>query len=102
MGVIGWDFGKRYVLAGSVKRTDLMVGAEERAQGCDVWRDVEGKGEVVAVEDQGCEGVGAIVQHALGVAFANDDDLAPEVEQHGVGLPAANELDGVVVDAGAQ
>ena len=57
---------------------------------------------MVAFEDQGREGVGAVVQHLLGAALANDDDLGPKVEEHGVGLPASDKFDGVAVDAGAQ
>ena len=68
----------------------------------DGLRDVEGKGEVVAFEDQGREGAGAVVQHLLGEALANDDDLGPKVEEHGVGLPASDEFDGVLVDARAE
>ena len=84
-----------------MKRTDLWVGAEEGTDVCDVLRDVVRKGEGVGFEGHGCEGVAAVVQHALGKLLANDEDLGPQVEEHGVGLPPADEFDGVTDDASA-
>ena len=65
-------------------------------------REVEGEREGVVLEDQGREGVGSVVQHLLGEPLANDDGLGPKVEEHGVGLPAPDEFDGVLVDARAE
>ena len=85
-----------------MKRTDLLAVAEEVTDVCDLLRDVFRKGEGVGFEGHGREGVAAVVQHVLGKALANDEDLGPQVEDHRVGLPTSDEFDGVAVDAGAE
>ena len=60
-----------------------------------------GKCEGVRVGGQGHEGAVAIVEHFLGKASIDDQDLGAEVEEHGVRFPASDELDGVTVDASA-
>ena len=50
---------------------------------------------------KGREGVVASVKHFLGKASIDDQDLGAEVEEHGVGCPASDELDGIFVNAGA-
>ena len=48
------------------------------------------------------EGVVAMVEHALRKVAALDGGLNAEVAEHGVRFPAAEELDGVRIDAGAE
>ena len=59
-------------------------------------------GEAAGLEFGGHEGVGAVVEHALGELLGVDGGLDPEVPEHGVGLPASEEHDGVAVDVGAE
>ena len=49
------------------------------------------------VVDAGGEGVGAMVEHELGKVLGRSLDA--EVLEHGVGFPAPEELDAVLVDA---
>ena len=53
---------------------------------------------------EGCwnEGVGAMVQHLLGVVVGYRGGLDAEIAEHGVGFPATEELDGVLVNASAK
>ncbi len=46
--------------------------------------------------------VGAVVEHALRELVAVDGSLYPEVPEHGVRFPAAQEHDGVTVDVGTE
>ena len=46
------------------------------------------------------EGVGAMVEHLLGEGAGGG--LDPQITEHGVGLPATQELDVVGVDASAE
>ena len=48
------------------------------------------------------EGVGAVVEHFLGVVVSADSSLDAQGAKHGVGFPAPQELDSVGVDAGAE
>ena len=50
----------------------------------------------------GVEGVTAMIQHQLGEVGLDVGGLDAEVAKHGVGLPTAEELDGVRVHAGAE
>ena len=50
----------------------------------------------------GCEGVGAVAEHEASVVSVVGGGGDPEVAEHGVGFPAAQELDVVGVDAGAE
>ena len=50
----------------------------------------------------GGEGVGAMVEHELGIVVSVGGSLDAKVAEHGVGLPAAQELDGVRVGPGAE
>ena len=61
-------------------------------------------GEPVAVVAEGLrrEGVGAMVEHALGVVVGVCRGLDSKVAKHGVGFPAAQELDSVLLDMGAE
>ena len=59
-------------------------------------------GEATGFEVGGHEGVGAVVEHALGELLGVDGSLDPEVPEHGVRFPAAEEHDGVAVDVGAE
>ena len=43
-----------------------------------------------------------MVQHALGVVVSMGGCLDAQVAQHGIGFPSAKELDGVLVNVGAQ
>ena len=74
---------------------------EELADVGELWRDMCGKCEGVGVEGQGREGVVASVEHFLGKASIDDQDLGAKVEEHGVGFPVSDELYGVTVNAGA-
>ena len=44
------------------------------------------------------EGVGAVIQHALGECMGLSEGLDPKVAEHGVGFPAAHKLDSVFVN----
>ena len=57
---------------------------------------------VAACAGCGGEGAGAMVEHELGVVVSMGGSLDAKVAEHGVGLPAAQELDGVRVDPGAE
>ena len=46
----------------------------------------------------GGEGVGAVVKHLLGQMMRVGGGLDPQVAEHGIGLPTAEELDVVFVD----
>ena len=48
------------------------------------------------------ETVGAMVPHVLGVAVSDGGGLDAEVAEHGIGLPAAKEADGIRVHASAE
>ena len=48
------------------------------------------------------EGVGAVVEHLLGTVMSVNGGLDAEAVEHGVRLPAAEELDGVGIDASAE
>ena len=50
----------------------------------------------------GGEGVGAMVEHQLGVVMSMGGSLDAKAAEHGVRLPAAQELDGVRVEPGAE
>ena len=67
---------------------------EESCHGgrCFLW-------EAPGLEGRGGEGVAAMVDHGLGVVVGMGCCLDAEVAEHGVGLPAAQEGDGVGVDA---
>ena len=55
-------------------------------------------GEAPGFKVGGHEGVGAVVEHALGELLGVDGVLDPEVPEHGVRFPAAEEHDGIAVD----
>ena len=48
------------------------------------------------------EGVGAMVKHTLGEVLGVNVGLDPEVAEHGVRFPTAKELDGILVNVGAE
>ena len=75
---------------------ELIVG-EERS---DCWRGFLRK--AVHLEGGWNEGVGAMVQHLLGVVVGYRGGLDAKIAKHGVGFPAAKELDGILVDASAK
>ena len=50
----------------------------------------------------GHEGVGAVVEHALGELLGVDGGLDPEVPEHGIRLPSTEEHDGVTVNIGTE
>ena len=53
-------------------------------------------------EVRGDEGEGAMVEHALGELVGVDGGLNPEVPEHSVRFPVAEEYDGVAVDVGTK
>ena len=59
-------------------------------------------GEAPGFEVGGHEGVGAVVEHALGELLGVDGGLDPEVPEHSIRLPSTEEHDGVAVDVGAE
>jgi hypothetical protein len=69
---------------------------------CDRLRDVLREGKGAGVEGHGREGVAASIERALGEVSTHDQDLGSEVEEHGVGFPTSDELDGISVDASAE
>ena len=52
--------------------------------------------------DARSEGVVAMGEHGLSEVVGGEGRLDPKIAQHGVGLPAAQELDGVRIDVGAK
>lgn len=90
MGAIGWE---------KLVFVDFHVG-EDVGEGH--WRFL-GKGHVGrGGEGTGGEGVGAMVKHLLRKVVGVDVGLDAQVAEHGVGFPAAQQLDGVLVDVGAE
>ena len=59
-------------------------------------------GKPVHLEGGWNKGVGAMVQHLLGVVVGDGSSLDAQVAEHGVGFSAAQELDSIFVDAGAE
>ena len=58
-------------------------------------------GEASVVEDLWGEGVRSVVEHELREVVGNGGGLDAQATKHGIREPAAEELDGVAVDAGA-
>ena len=58
--------------------------------------------EASVVEDLWGEGARAVVWHELGEVVGNGGCLDAQVAEHGIREPAAEELDGVAVDASAK
>ena len=75
---------------------ELVVGEELS----DCWRGFLRK--AVHLEGGWNEGVGAMVQHLLGVVVGYRGGLDAKIAKHGVGFPAAKELDSILVDASAK
>ena len=48
------------------------------------------------------EGVGAVVEHELSIVVGMRGSLNAQVAKHGIRLPAAKELDGILVDTGTK
>ena len=59
-------------------------------------------GEATGLEVSRDEGEGAVVEHALGELVGVDGGLDPEVPEHSVRFPAAEEHDGVTIDVGTE
>lgn len=79
---------------------ELMAaeGVDEVRRG--LQRDGQARRSIVVGE--GSEGVGASGEHGLSEVVGVGESSDSEVAEHGVGLPAADELDGVGVDVGAE
>ena len=73
-------------------------GVDEVRRG--LQRDGQARRSIVVGE--GSEGVGASGEHGLSEVVGVGESSDSEVAEHGVGLPAADELDGVGVDVGAE
>ena len=58
--------------------------------------------KAIISEGLGVKGVGTMVEHLLGIVELQGGSLNAEVAEHGIGFPSAQELDGVLVNAGAQ
>ena len=54
--------------------------------------------EAAGSVDAGSEGVGAVVQHELSIVVGMRGSLDAQVAKHGIRLPAAKELNGILVD----
>ena len=52
--------------------------------------------------DSRCKGVVAGIKHTLGVVVREGVSLDAQVAEHGIRLPAAKELDGILGDVGAE
>ena len=59
-------------------------------------------GQAISSKSLGMECVGTMVQHLLGIVELQGGSLDAEVAEHGVRFPSAQELDGILVNAGAQ
>ena len=59
-------------------------------------------GEATGLEVSRDEGEGAVVEHTLGELMGVDGGLDPEVPEHSVRFPAAEEHDGVTINVGAE
>ena len=52
--------------------------------------------------DSRCKGVVAGIKHTLGVVVREGVSLDAQVAEHGIRLPAAKELDGILGDVGTE
>ena len=98
-GGIGWEFWRRGGDRGARRKgigIELVVCQELADLGGGLLRDV------AAGAGGGGEGVGAMVEHEMGVVVSMGGSLDAKVAKHGDGLPAAQELDGVQVNPGAE
>ena len=59
-------------------------------------------GQVVEHVGTGCEGVGAMLDHGSRDMGAGRESLGPQISQHGVGPPASERGDGIVVHPGTK
>ena len=92
VGETGWELCRplRFVIVGGEQ-------GNEGGRGLD-WNRIGIRGN----EDVLGEGVGAVVQHALGECMRLGEGLDSKVAEHGVGFPVAHKLDGVFVDTGTE
>ena len=91
-GVLGCRTGWRLV----VVFVEFGVGKECGYCG---WSFV---GKAIISKGLGVEGVGTMVEHLLGIVELQGGSLNAKVAEHGVRFPSAQELDGILVNAGAQ
>jgi hypothetical protein len=93
-------------VSGAVKKGESALGVQ-----FGVLQDLEEGGRRLLGErsvssglgvSAGREGVAAVVEHVLREVGGDGVGLNAKVAKHGVGLPASEELDGVLVHAGAE
>jgi hypothetical protein len=93
-------------VSGAVKKGESTLGVQ-----FGVLQDLEEGGRRLLGErsvssgvgvSAGREGVAAVVEHVLREVGGDGVGLNAKVAKHGVGLPASEELDGVLVHAGAE